>query len=386
VPEQSQFPIRAKSCRSVVAALLFSLSDLAAVLPSTDVAGQVPMVTLSRKRILTNSLHFSPPFFLLLVTSFVWSQSSQPEKPVSQRTYGQFGTQSETVHVEGTPKLDAHVNPLRVNVDLALVSVAVTDEMNHAVIGLKKDAFTLFENGIEQEIQQFSTEDGPISVGLILDFSKSMSNKMEAQRAAVDAFFQNANPDDDYFVITVSDHPRMVAARTQSIHSIQSALGELTPAGSTALLDAIYLGANQMRNAHYQRRALLIISDGGDNHSRYKLKDVKAMIRESDIEAYAIGLFDTALFKTYEEFMGRKWLSQITDATGGRTVTVDNLAGLPDAAASISWELRNHYVLGYRPGSAESSNERRKIKVCVTGQAGQNALRAYYRQRVDIFR
>ena len=344
------------------------------------------MVTLSWKRNQANSLSFSPPLLLLLATSLAWSQLPEPGKVASRRTYEAPGTQSETIHVEGAPKLDVHVNPLRINVDLALVSVAVTDEMNHAVTGLKKDAFTLFENGIEQEIQQFSTEDGPISVGLILDFSKSMSNKMEAQRAAVDAFFQNANPDDDYFVVSVSDHPRMVADRTQSIHSIQSALGELTPAGSTALLDAIYLGANQMRTAHYPRRALLIISDGGDNHSRYKLKDIKAMIQESDIEAYAIGLFDTALFKSYEEFMGRKWLGQITDATGGRTVTVDNLAGLPDAAASISWELRNQYVLGYRPTSSENSNERRKIKISVTNHAGQNALRAYYRQRVDIFR
>lgn len=323
---------------------------------------------------------------LLAVFPRAWSQSPESTQTAPHTAYPAQGTQSETIHIEGAPKLNAHVNPLRVNVDLALVSVAVTDDMNHAVTGLKKEAFALFENGIEQEIQQFSIEDGPISVGLILDFSKSMSNKMEAQRAAVEAFFQNANPDDDYFVVTVSSHPRMIADRTQSIHSIQSALGELTPAGSTALLDAIYLGADQMRHARYPRHALLIISDGGDNHSRYRLKDVKAMIQESGIEAYAIGLFDAALFKTYEEFMGKKWLGQITDATGGRTVAVDNLAGLPDAAANISWELRNQYVLGYRPKSAERSDEQRKIKVRVTDAAASGALHAYYRQRVDIFR
>ena len=110
------------------------------------------------------------------------------------------------------------------------------------------------------------------------------------------------------------------------------------------------------------------------------------MIQESDIEAYAIGLFDAALFKTYEEFMGKKWLGQITDASGGRTVTVDNLAGLPDAAASISWELRNQYVLGYRPRSAQVSDERRKIKVRVTDRTGSIPLHPYYRQHVDIFR
>lgn len=344
------------------------------------------MVGLSRKVDLLNYFSISLPLLLLLATSITWSQSSEPGTVAAHRTYAAPGTQSETIHVEGVPKLDAHVNPFRINVDLALVSVAVTDNMNHVITGLKKDAFSLFENDVQQEIQQFSTEDGPISVGLILDFSKSMSNKMEAQRAAVEAFFQNANADDDYFVVTVSSRPRMIADRTQSIHSIQSALGEVTPAGSTALLDAIYLGADQMRHARYPRHALLIISDGGDNHSRYKLKDVKAMIRESNIETYAIGLFDTALFKTYEEFMGKKWLGQITDATGGRTVTVNNLAGLPDAAASISWELRNQYILGYRPRSSEMSDERRKIKVRVADPAGSDSLHAYYRQRVDIFR
>jgi Ca-activated chloride channel family protein len=345
------------------------------------------MVALSGKRNLPNFLSVFPLILLLLATPRAWPQSPEPPKMAPHPAYAAVGTQSETIHVEGAPRLDAHVNPLRVNVDLALVSVAVTDEMNHVVTSLKKEAFTLFENGIEQEIQQFSTEDGPISVGLILDFSKSMSNKMESQRAAVEAFFQNANPDDEYFVVTVSNHPQLIAERTQSIHSIQSALGELTPAGSTALLDAIYLGADHMRHARYPRRALLIISDGGDNHSRYRLRDVKGMIQESDIQAYAIGLFDTVLFKTYEEFMGKKWLGQITDATGGRTVTVDNLAGLPEAAAGISWELRNQYVLGYRPRSAENSDERRKIKVRVTDRAvSSSALHAYYRQRIDIFR
>lgn len=345
------------------------------------------MVTLSGKRNLLNSLGLVAAIVLLLAASRVWPQSPGATEAVPRPAYAAQGTQSETIHIGSTPKLDAHVNPLRVNVDLALISVAVTDDMNHAVTGLNKEAFTLFENGIEQEIQQFSREDGPISVGLILDFSKSMSNKMEAERAAVEAFFENANPEDDYFVVTVSSRPQMIADRTQSIHSIQSALGELTAAGSTALLDAIYLGADQMRHARYPRHALLIISDGGDNHSRYKLKDVKATIQESDIQAYAIGLFDTTLFKTYEEFMGKKWLGQITDATGGRTVTVDNLAGLPDAAAGISWELRNQYVLGYRPRSPERSDEQRKIKVEVTGRASfSGALHAYYRQRVDIFR
>jgi Ca-activated chloride channel homolog len=135
------------------------------------------------------------------------------------------------------------------------------------------------------------------------------------------------------------------------------------PGGSTALLDAIYLGANQMRHACHSRHALVIISDGGENNSRYHLREINEMIRESDIQVDAIGLFDTALFKTYEEYMGKKWLGEITDATGGHTLPIENLSMLPQAAAEISWALRNHYVLGYKPADTTARAGRRRIKV-----------------------
>ena len=157
------------------------------------------------------------------------------------------------------------------------------------------------------------------------------------------------------------------------------------PDGNTALLDAIYLGMAEMQKAKYQRHALLIISDGGDNRSRYKLREIKSMVRESDVAVYAIGLFDTALFKTFEEFMGKKWLEEITDASGGRTVTVDKLFRLPETAAAISWELRNQYVLGYKPPTVAADGEWRKIEVKVmprenTPTSGQSRLQAYYRR------
>jgi Ca-activated chloride channel homolog len=150
------------------------------------------------------------------------------------------------------------------------------------------------------------------------------------------------------------------------------------------LLDAIYLGANQMRQATHSRHALIIISDGGENNSRYHLREIKAMIRESDIQVYAIGLFDTALFKTYEEYMGRKWLGGITDATGGRTLPIDNLSMLPEAAATISWELRHQYVLGYKPPEATARAGRRRIKVLLTSHLKVPFLRPYYRREYSV--
>lgn len=295
-----------------------------------------------------------------------------------------FGTEEGSVPDVPTPRLDAHVRPIRIDVDLVLVPVTVTDTMNHVVTGLKRENFAVYENGTEQKIEQFSAEDGPISLALILDFSKSMSNKIENERAAVDAFFQNGNPDDEYFVVTISSHPRLLADGTESLHSIDSALGEISPDGGTALLDGVFLGANQMRHARYPRHALLIISDGGDNNSRYRLRETKAMIRESDAEVYAIGLFDTALFKTYEEYMGRKWLEELTDVSGGRTLTVDNLARLPEAASTISWQLRHQYILGFKPSSPVRKAGKRKIKVRLHTDAATQRLQAHYQHEYVI--
>jgi len=145
------------------------------------------------------------------------------------------------------------------------------------------------------------------------------------------------------------------------------------------MLDAIYLAESQLRAARHKRRAILILSDGGDNASRYSLREIKNLMQESDVQVYAVGLFETFFFNAFEARMGKKWLSEITDATGGRTITVDNKTKVPQAAAEISRELRNQYVLGYRaPNSI--SNRWRKIKVRVTLSETKSPPRAYYKQ------
>jgi len=281
---------------------------------------------------------------------------------------------------EGASMLDARRETLRVDIDLVMVPVTVTDAMNHPVMSLEKQDFALYEENEPQQIRYFSKEDAPISIGLILDFSKSMSNKVETERKALDEFFKNANPEDDYFVISFANRPKVLANATQSIGEIQGKLATETPDGNTALLDAVSLGVAKMRSARYQRRALLIISDGGDNHSRYKLKEIKSLVREADVQIYAIGLFDTAWFKTFEEFMGKRWLQEITDATGGRTITIDDLDKLPEVAATISRELRSQYVLAYRPSSPVRDGKWRRIKVQVNPSASATPLQAYYRR------
>ena len=269
--------------------------------------------------------------------------------------------------------------PLKVDVDVVLVPVTVTDAMSHPVNTLKKQDFALYEEDKPQEIRYFSTEDAPISVAVLLDVSKSMTDKIDTERAAIVEFFKNANPLDEYFAITFSDRPRLLTRPTQSIDDIERKLLAAEPGGPTAMLDAIHLAESELRNARYKRRAIVIISDGGDNASHYTLRETRNLVQESDVEIFAIGLFDTFFFNTIEEKLGKKWLSEITDLTGGRTITVDNRVKVPEAAATISGELRTQYVLGYRPTNRSASHWR-KIKGRVTAFATHPPLQAYYKK------
>ena len=294
---------------------------------------------------------------------------------------GEGGACATTSSSDGELARSAAVKPLRSDVNLVLVPVIVTDPMNRPVTGLASENFAIYENDQQQEIRFFSVEDSPISVGLLLDLSKSMTNKFDLERAAVSEFFRSANPQDDYFVYTFQNRPELAADSTSSIGTIQGNLAGAVPNGNTSLLDAVWSGITKMRSAHYRRRALLIISDGGDNHSRHTLRQVKRLEHESDVEIYAIGLFDTAIFKTFEEFMGKEWLGEITDATGGRTIAVENLAKLPDVAAKISTELRDQYVLGYRPSRTVADGKRRRIRVRVLApRALPSRLQASYKR------
>jgi Ca-activated chloride channel family protein len=265
------------------------------------------------------------------------------------------------------PVSDIRTSVMRVRVELVMVPVTVRDGMNRPVMGLAKDNFLVYEDNAPQSIRYFSSEDAPISIGILLDVSGTMRNKIDATREALAEFFKNSHPDDDYFVITFADRPTLLADSTKSIGGIQERLVAVKPYGYTALLDAIQMGVEKLRSAHYQRRALLIISDGGDNSSHHKMRDVKNLVEESGVEVYALGLFDDGLplVKSLEEKFGEHLLSQIAEAGGGRMITVANLARLPEIARELSEEMRSQYLLGYRPSTAAHDGGWRKIKVRV---------------------
>lgn len=255
-----------------------------------------------------------------------------------------------------------NVNTIRTHSELVLVPVTVTDPMNRVVVGLEQENFQLFEGKHTQEIKHFSREDVPVSLGIILDTSGSMVSKIERARGAVQTLLEESNSQDEFFLITFSDKPHLAQDFTPAIQDVQDKLLFAKPKGSTALLDALYLGMNKMKEAKYARKALLIISDGGDNHSRYSEREVKTRIKESDVLVYSVGLFDRE-FSTHEELMGPGLLTDISEVTGGRCYTLDNPTFLPVIAQHIGLELRNQYVLAYTPNKATNDGKWRKINV-----------------------
>jgi Ca-activated chloride channel homolog len=254
---------------------------------------------------------------------------------------------------------------VHIDVNLALVNVTVTDPYDRVVTGLEPDNFRVFENNTEQEIQYFSSEDVPISIGVIFDLSGSMANKVGKAKEATLQFFKTANPQDEFFLVSFNDRAELISAFTNSADELQSRLSFTAAKGRTALLDAIYLGLSEMRTARNGKRALLIISDGGDNNSRYNEKDIKRVVREANTQLYSIGIFDPLEFRnrTPEELNGPSLLNEVTELSGGRAFSVGNINDLPDIASKIGEELRNQYILGYRPSDKSHDARWRKIKI-----------------------
>src|SRR5947208_8729697 len=262
----------------------------------------------------------------------------------------------------GGTKLDSGSKPLKVLVDLVLVPVTIMDGMNRLVRGLGRDNFQVFEGKHPQDIRYFSSEDAPVSLGIILDVSGSMSDKIQRAREAVVDFLNTANPQDEFFMITFSDKPEQAADFTDQVEDIQAKLIYAVPKGRTSLLDAIYLGISKMRQAKHSRKALLIISDGGDNHSRYTQSEIVSQVKEADAMIYGIGLYDHR-FPTPEEASGPELLRKISEVTGGTSFTIDNPNDLAQAAKAVGTMLRNQYLLGYRPESVNRDGKWRKITI-----------------------
>jgi Ca-activated chloride channel family protein len=314
---------------------------------------------------------FLVPFFSLLLFGIaIWNV---PWPAVAQSTV------HDDVKHDTPGQVIKHGQSLHIDVDLALVNVTVTDPHDRQVTGLEPDNFRIFENNVEQEIRYFSSEDVPISIGVIFDLSGSMVNKIGKAKEAALQFFKTANPQDEFFLVSFNERAELMSIFTSVVEDLQSRLLSSPAKGRTALLDGIYLGLSEMRTARNGKRALLIISDGGDNHSRYNESDVKRLAREANTQLYSVGIFEPLNYRnrTPEELNGPSLLNEVAELTGGRAFDVENANELPDIATKIGAELRNQYILGYHPSNKSHDSRWRKIKIKLRPSKGLPPLSVY---------
>lgn len=272
---------------------------------------------------------------------------------------------------------EEHGHAIRVDANLVLVPVTVTDDMGRIVSGLRRDNFSVYDDKQERPIESFTSEDAPCSVGLVFDTSGSMRNKMDKARLGARTFWEAANPEDEAFLVTFSNHPELQVGFTRDFAEIQSKLLFAAPKGTTALIDAVYLAMRRLKSAHNSRKALLVISDGGDNNSRYSKGELVRYAKEADVQIYGIGIHEDP--KTLEEMSGPELLEELADATGGQHFMVRSADELPDIAARIGVALHDQYVIGYQPPDNAEPGKWRRIRVRLQAPKGVTALRVYAR-------
>ena len=255
---------------------------------------------------------------------------------------------------------------IKVDIDLVMVNVAVTDTDNHVITDLKPENFQLFEDKIEQKIQYFSSEVAPLSLGIVFDVSHSMEDKLELARAAAVRFLETGTPDDEYFLIEFSNRAEVAEDFTTDISRLRDQLSLKPAAGATALYDAVYLGLSKVKAGTNPKKALLLITDGEDNHSRYSRGNIREFLRESDVQIYVIDL-------------GRALVGDLAEMTGGHSYhgSVDDLGNICE---KIALELKSRYLIGYESSNTNRDGKYRKIRVKTTPPAGMTKINVRARE------
>jgi Ca-activated chloride channel family protein len=289
-----------------------------------------------------------------------------------------------TVGAQSQDLRDALEQTLRIDVDLVLVNATVSDaQTGRPVTGMQREHFEIYEDRVEQEIRYFSAEDVPLSVGIIFDVSGSMKEKMSVARDAAVAFLQTGSPQDEHFLVPFSGRAEVTQDFTSDIARLQNQL-IFTPAqGMTALYDAVYLGLEKVKQGRNPKKALLMITDGQDNRSRYTFRNVREYVRESDVQLYAIGIVDSYNSQLGLGRMGRSLIEELSDVTGGRSFFPNSVFELEDITTRIAVELKNQYVIGYMSTNQDTDGEWRDIQVRVNPPRGAprlsvRAKRGYY--------
>ena len=277
---------------------------------------------------------------------------------------------------------------LKIDVDLVLVTATVTDQLGRFVSGLDQEHFKLWEDKVEQEVSYFSSEDVPVSVGVIFDVSGSMKDKISTARDAATTFLKTLNPEDENFLITFANNPTVDSDFTTDVSRLQTKL-LFTPAkGLTAMYDSVYLGLEKLREGSNPKKAILLITDGEDNHSRYTFSQVKEFVKEQDVQIYAIGIVDDWNSQLGAGRTGRAMIEELAEITGGRAMFPDSVYELEDICTKIAVELKNQYVVGYHSTNEAKDGKWRKLRMTVNPPKGIQRLNirfktGYYAAEAD---
>jgi len=253
----------------------------------------------------------------------------------------------------------------RVGVENVYVPIAVSDSLGRYVTGLKKEHFRIFEDRVEQTITHFSQEEAPISVGIIFDVSASMkdNNNIQKARSAITRFMQSMNPEDEAFLITFNERAKLAQRFTDQIGTLRSTLAQLKPSGSTAIYDAVYMGLDQIRRGRNEKKALVLITDGEDNSSRYTSVELREFAKESNVQVYGIGEQGVLGYGFAE-------IQHIVSLTGGRAFFPNSFNDLDYYIDLVHSELRSQYLVGYSPTNNVHDGKWRLITVRLDAPPG----------------
>lgn len=282
--------------------------------------------------------------------------------------------------------------PITSRTDLVTLTLTVTDLYGRFVSGLQKNAFTITDNGQEQLITHFSDMDAPVSVGILFDVSDSMSGeKIGKARKALERFINTSHPSDEYFLIAFNSRAQLLLDRTRDGESVIQKLTLVQPKNNTALYDAVYLGTEKVTRGSHQKKAMLIISDGQDNSSRYNFGEVRRLLKESDVVTYAVGIMDGRDAGSMNGMQGQAFLDELTSVTGGKSFYPQTDVEMDEIFERIALELRHQYSIGYLPKDFEPDGKYRKVKVKVKPPRGLPRLtvrsrEGYYATPTTLYR
>lgn len=257
---------------------------------------------------------------------------------------------------------------VRLNRDIVTVHITVSDPYGRFVTGLEKSHFEIFDDKLKQEIEFFSDDDAPVTLGIVYDVSGSMTSKLQRSLHALRRFVETSHNDDEFFLVGFNQRAQLVRDFTSSGESVINSLSLVSPDGKTALYDAAYLGVEKARQGHHTKRAILVISDGQDNSSRYTFNELRTLVKEADVQLYAIGVLDVN--DGTLGLAGQAILEELSRVTGGRAFFPQSEEELVDVCTQIALELRHQYSVGYYPTTNVRDGRWHKIKVKVDPPAG----------------